>query len=240
MRQEQISIAGSEVPYSEALPTPSAVEPVPLPAQPQAPAPATSGFHQAKAGSSEQISTGMTIDRFTDWISTPIKLLSERLSAGSSSRGEVPPHIKALLSKLDDRLAEVLGSGAIRLVRIAWLETQPRDYRMQRCQDLEAIERSGVSPSPLLTPQEAVDLLRKGSRSIGTLSYGWLTPGQPDPAGARIEVLRAALVQHPHLEGLFWEYAPRRPHWLTTAHPEMCRKLSSLNRCARSPFRVCA
>ena len=36
---------------------------------------------------------------------------------------------------------------------------------------------------------------------------GWLTPGHPDPNGARLAVVRRALCQLDHIEGLFWECA---------------------------------
>ena len=76
-----------------------------------------------------------------------------------------------------------LEAGDIRLVRSSWLLTLPEDYRIQRRQDLEALERSGTSPSPpLLSPKEAVALIRKGDRSAGSLSYGWPLQ-QPDPTG---------------------------------------------------------
>ena len=164
----------------------------------------------------------------------------QRATSRQNARGQIiPTFLLTKLTQLDDRLATVLGSGVIRIVRIAWLQAQPLDYRMQRCQDLEELERSGVSPSPLLTPQEAVDLLRKGGRLIGTLSYGWLTPGQPDPEGARIEVLRTALVQHPHIEGLFWEYAPRH-HIGSPQHNLKCAEAQALTGVPLFPFRACA
>ena len=130
-------------------------------------------------------------------------MLSERLSFSTSSRGDLLPRVKELLSKLDDRLAQVLASGAIRLIRTAWLEKQPPEYRMQRRQDLEDRENRGESP--LLTPQEAVALLRSGKRVIGVLSYGWLAAGDCDPAGARTSTLRHALKMQIHLVAIFWE-----------------------------------
>ena len=82
------------------------------------------------------------------------------------------------------------------------MEVPSDPLRIQHRQDLEALV---LTPSPLLSPKEAEDLLNKGDRSIGALSYGWLTAGRPDPAGARIEVLRATLEEHPHIEAIFWE-----------------------------------
>ena len=80
--------------------------------------------------------------------------------------------VRLALTALDDRLVRVLEVGDIRLVRAAWLLAQPEGYRIQRRQDLEALEQSGASPSPLLSPEEAVTLIRKGNRSAGVLSYG--------------------------------------------------------------------
>ena len=82
------------------------------------------------------------------------------------------------LSKLDEPLCECLAAGHIRLLRTAWLEQQPDSYRIQRRQDLEELEADGVSPSPLLRPEEAVELIKRGDRSAGAVTYGWLTPGE--------------------------------------------------------------
>ena len=78
----------------------------------------------------------------------------------------------ANLTALDDKLVQALKRGDIRLVDPAWLLAQPDDYRMQRRQALEELERGGASPSPLLPPEEAVRLLRLGDRSVGAVSYG--------------------------------------------------------------------
>jgi hypothetical protein len=93
-----------------------------------------------------------------------------------------------VLSKLDDRLC-----GSIRFVRAAWLLNLPPTFRMKRRQELEDLERSGMSPTPLLSPEEAVALIRACNRSVGSLTYGWLTPGDPDPDGRRLAVVRAKL-----------------------------------------------
>ena len=42
---------------------------------------------------------------------------------------------------------------------------------------------------------------------ISVAQYGWLSAGDPDPAGKRLEVVRAALKANPHIEGFFWDYA---------------------------------
>ena len=89
-------------------------------------------------------------------------------SAGSSEA--LPAEIRSALTKLDDRLVKVLHAGDIRLVRSAWLLAQPSGYRIARRQDLEALEASGASPSPLLSPEEAVALVREGNRSAGALT----------------------------------------------------------------------
>ena len=75
----------------------------------------------------------------------------------------------------------------------------------QNGQYLEALEACRALPAPLLSPIKAVALVRRGNRGVGVLSYGWLSPGDPDPAGARMEVVRRALEHHPNLVGLFWE-----------------------------------
>lgn len=119
----------------------------------------------------------------------------------------LPDEVKTSLSKLDDALVNALKRGEIRLVRAEWLLAQPADYRMQYRQELEAIEQRGVSPSPLLAPDEAVALMRRGTRSIGALTYGWLAPHDPDPAGVRVRIVRKTLTECPYLLALFWDFA---------------------------------
>ena len=87
--------------------------------------------------------------------------------------------IQWVLTDLDSRLISTLRQGDIRLLRPSWVLQQPSDYRVQRRQDLEALERAGATPSPLLTSQEAVSLVRRGVRAVGVISYGWLSPGEP-------------------------------------------------------------
>ena len=61
--------------------------------------------------------------------------------------------------------------------------------------------------SPLLSGKEAVALLRKGTREIATLSYGWLLGWDPDPTGERLKLLQHVLRAHPHFRALFWDQA---------------------------------
>ena len=75
---------------------------------------------------------------------------------------------------LDDRLVQALDDRtevpAIRFVRSSWLLAQPPDFKMPYRQKLEEIELSGASPSPLLSPDEAEQLIRRGNRSVGSLT----------------------------------------------------------------------
>ena len=81
------------------------------------------------------------------------------------------------LSRLDDRLCECLARGDIRLLLSTWLRRRPPGYRIQYRQQLEELEAKGESPSPLLSPKEAVALIRKCNRGGGSVTYGWLCPG---------------------------------------------------------------
>ena len=72
------------------------------------------------------------------------------------------------LSKLDEeQLVPVLQQGDIRLLRPSWL-LQPSTMRISWRQDLEALERQGESP--LLSPAEAVALIKQGNRCVGALT----------------------------------------------------------------------
>ena len=118
------------------------------------------------------------------------------------------------LSELDDRLVERLQRGDIRLLRCSWLCSQPADLRLPTRQDLEQLEREGTTPSPLLSHDEAVKLIRQCDRSTGILSHGWLSPGHCDPCSARVSVVQQALRDHRRIAGLFWDQASARSHTL--------------------------
>ena len=130
---------------------------------------------------------------------------SQSASSRATTPGQPSPEL-LILSSLDDRLCSVLRSNDVRLLRSAWLLLQPPGFRLRRRQDLEKL--SGTSPSPFLSAEEAVALLRQCDRSVGVLSHGWLSPGECDPRGMRMEAVVQALQQNEQLEALFWEYVP--------------------------------
>ena len=126
-------------------------------------------------------------------------------TASALAQMPLPLGIQQALSSLDDRLVGVLEKEAIRLVRATWFCQQPPDFKMPMRQELEELEKRGGQPSPLLQADEAVALVRKGNRGVGVLSYPWLSPGDPDPEGRRVQVLQRTLAVRPHLEAFFWE-----------------------------------
>ena len=67
----------------------------------------------------------------------------------------------------DAKLKTAFASGDIRLLRCAWLLACPEE-RLPYRQKLE--EREQNDESPLLRPDEAVELLERGDRSIGALT----------------------------------------------------------------------
>jgi len=127
----------------------------------------------------------------------------------SEGKAPISPELLAALTKLDDPLIEVLDRGDIRLLLAEWLLLQPEEYLIQNRQELEKLEKAGESPSPLLTSEEAVQLIRQCNRGVGGLSYGWLSPRHPDPAGKRVKVVRQALrhERYSYIKGFFWECA---------------------------------
>ena len=112
----------------------------------------------------------------------------------------------AVLSELDEHLIAKLSAGDIRLVRSAWL-LQPSVTKMRKRQELEAIEEQGTidDVSPLLACDEAAALIRRGTRSAAVLSLGWLLGGDPDPKAEYLTLVKQALAESPHVEGLYWE-----------------------------------
>ena len=157
--------------------------------------------------------------KLSEWESS-LQAAITRLAGGEAapehSAEELKEHshitISSVLSGLDDRLVTILRAGDMRLVRTAWV-LQPSVTRIQRRQVLEELEaqlqqvEASADQLPLLSLDEAVALVLSGDRSMGALTYGWLSPGDPDPAGRRLEVVRQALRQNTHIVGFFWDYA---------------------------------
>jgi len=141
----------------------------------------------------------------------------EAAPSGLTPGTPLPPKLRQALTELDKIVIQVLLRGAIRLLCVKWLLMQPANFKMPNRQALEELEESGASPSPLLSCVEAAALVERGDRSIGALTYGWLSPGDPDPDGSRIRVLRRALKGMAiRIEALFWDFGslyqnPRTP-----------------------------
>ena len=70
---------------------------------------------------------------------------------------------------------------------------------MRRQQDLP--------PAAFLLPEEAVELLGRGDRSVLVLSYRWLTALHPEPHGTTLAAVRRYLASDERLSGcgLFWD-----------------------------------
>jgi hypothetical protein len=157
----------------------------------------------------------------------------EAAPSGLTPGTPLPPKLRQALTELDKIVIQVLLRGAIRLLRVKWLLMQPANFKMPNRQALEELEESGASPSPLLSPREAAALVERGDRSIGALTYGWLSPGDPDPDGSRIRVLRRALKGMAiQIEALFWDFGslyqnPRTPE--QTASFDIALKGGAMN-----------
>ena len=50
-----------------------------------------------------------------------------------------------------------------------------------------------MEPGALMPPAEAAALIRSGTREVGTLTYGWGSGADPDPDGAYLRSVQAAL-----------------------------------------------
>ena len=122
-----------------------------------------------------------------------------------------PPEMIRVLSGLDDRLAGALRAGDIKLLRLSWLRRlrrllrHPNGRRLKRRQELEALFLAPGEKSPFLSAEEAVALLRRGNRGVGAPTHGWLSPGE--------YVMLAILEEHPHIEGVFRDYASLFHRW---------------------------
>ena len=111
------------------------------------------------------------------------------------------------LFALDDTLASTLRQGSIRLVRTSWFlaASASADFQLPHRQ---ALEMRPDSSEALLSPDEAVDLLRRGGRCIGSLTYGWCARGHPDVTGSYTAAMRRFLADERarHIEAFFWDF----------------------------------
>ena len=157
---------------------------------------------------------GMTLEKMTPVVG--------QLSADGESvlvEATLPAEVYRALSAFDDGLADVLKKAIIRLLRSEWLLAQPEGSTLPYRQQLEDFEQDGASPSPLLSPAEAVALLQQGDRSIGSVTHAWLSPGNPDPAGKRMQVVRQALKARPYIKAIFFECAHTHTSTRTRSFP---------------------
>ena len=112
----------------------------------------------------------------------------------------------AALAQLDLDLIAILERGDIKLIRTeSVLEFTKLPYRQQ----LEA-----TNPGAFMPPAEAAALIRSGKREAGTFTYGWRFGGDPDPDGAYLRSVQAALrtPQCAHIKALFWDFASLYQH----------------------------
>lgn len=91
--------------------------------------------------------------------------------------GALSYELRLALTELDEPLLAVLANGDIRLLRSEWLLEQRDGFILPRRQELEELEKQGQSP--LLSCEEAVALIKRGDRSVGALTYRWLTAKHP-------------------------------------------------------------
>jgi len=122
------------------------------------------------------------------------------------------------LLQLDSRLCNVAlkklqdSQPYIRLVRISFLLNQSPYWQLPRMQDLRSYKDA------LLTPDEAIALLKRGDRSIFVLSYGWLSKTHPDSGGHRFhKVVEFFQYLHkckllPKDAALFWDFGSLPQH----------------------------
>ena len=167
----------------------------------------------------------------------PVEILPLALGADC---GVLSADMTAQLTTLDDGLVAALQCRDVCLVRTSWLCAQNDDYRIQTRQAGEECDAA------FLSPKEAVALVRRGDRSVGVASHGWLSVGNPDPCGHRFRLLRRTLLEDlPYVEALFFDYLslyqkPRTPEQNEAfqrslkivrhrnSHPPSCAPLSHI------------
>lgn len=115
--------------------------------------------------------------------------------------------------ELDEQIWLNLKDGSIKLIRAEFLRSGALN-RIKRRQELEALEKE-QGLHIFVPAKQAVKLLKKSKRKIGVLTYGWNTPGDPDPTGTYLAAVCRFLLSGmgEHVEALFWDYAslPQSP-----------------------------
>jgi hypothetical protein len=95
-------------------------------------------------------------------------------------------------------LTALLANGTIRLLSVRWLLSQPAaGFRIERRQDLP--DGAFVEPALAVAMLEAGDII--------ALSYRWLHPDHPDPAGWHMQRVGSFLREHTHWKALLMDYA---------------------------------
>ena len=109
-----------------------------------------------------------------------------------------PTMVLAAADDLIDRpLAAALAAGSVRLIRCDWFADHD-----------PPTDGSRLAEEAFLPPAEAVDLLRRGDRSILVLSVRWETLLAPDPEGVTVGLVRRYLDEDPRRRlqcALFWD-----------------------------------
>jgi len=96
--------------------------------------------------------------------------------------GAFSSELRSALTELDKPLLAVLKNGDIRLLRSEWLLKQKDSFILPQRQEVEKLEVEELEKrgqSPLLSCEEAVALIERGDRSVGALTYRWLTAKHP-------------------------------------------------------------
>ena len=136
-------------------------------------------------------------------------------AAGSTLHVQVPSWARVQASEhkaiprlmeLDDRLEDALRSGAIKLIIADRVRDGTIGTNIARRQELEERERA-EKLRIFETPDDAIKLLRRNGREIGSLTYGWDTPDGSDPSGDYLRAVRRFLLSDlgAHVKAIFWD-----------------------------------
>ena len=95
----------------------------------------------------------------SDPLDNPTTLISEHAADENAEHRRV-------LSDMDNKLVVALQKGVIRLMNRNWLLSTPGGFLMVRRQELEQRDES-----PFLSDDEAAELILRGTRCVGALTY---------------------------------------------------------------------
>ena len=140
--------------------------------------------------------------------------IADNVKSQGRPRGQLIRVLRQVDGQIDGPLRARLRDGTIRLLRCSWLQSDDT-LIASHAVDMDSVtgnlvikRHQAIPEDAFLSPEDAVELLDRGDRSILCLSHGWLTKKHPDPHGSTLQALRRHLNLKQNVGhcGVFWSW----------------------------------